>query len=219
MVNVAQAAWLYLENGCVGSQLNDNGLNESTIATYEAWNSGISKDKEMILLSSAKNKTGEKTKYTNKDFDYTVVIGSRAVGGGKGATSIGYRAIVGINESNVDPNTPHEGTAVGYRSFARGKESTALGNDVVAWGDSAIAIGSDNVPNSKKGLSKDVWKLYYDNRKDFNYTNEYAAVKEVNSDYSKYIADPTKFKTHTWARGNGAIAIGSRSPMVISQPH
>ncbi|MFY1026750.1 hypothetical protein ACE4RU_03200 [Actinobacillus seminis] len=81
MANVAQAAWLYLENGCVGSQLNDNGLNESTIATYEAWNSGISKDKEMILLSSAKNKTGEKTKYTNKDFDYTVVIGSRAVGG------------------------------------------------------------------------------------------------------------------------------------------
>lgn len=96
----------------------DNGLNESTIATYEAW-----KDKEMILLSSAKNKTGEKTKYTNKDFDYTVVIGSRAVGVAKEQPVSGYRAIVGINESNVDPNTPHEGTAVGYRSLCKRKES------------------------------------------------------------------------------------------------
>lgn len=42
--------------------------------------------------------------------------------GGKSVTSIGYKAIVGINEENVNAETEHQGTAVGYRTFARGKE-------------------------------------------------------------------------------------------------
>ncbi|WP_249962425.1 YadA-like family protein [Histophilus somni] len=202
-----------------------------------------------------------------------------------------------------------EGTAVGYRSFARGQESTSLGNDTVAWGDSSIAIGSDNIANeSAKPLSKDMFKLFYNVRDDFNYTEEYATVafdhikdakgekylndkgelkandgqvisqkgeyyirkkpenysndfgfgdgyyilktdgkfyevsedqkflnevksestiseikqlsdykryegyeQELNKLYKQYLSDPRNTKTHTWARGHNAIAIGARS--------
>ncbi|WWO73214.1 YadA-like family protein [Histophilus somni] len=201
-----------------------------------------------------------------------------------------------------------EGTAVGYRSFARGEEATALGNDVMAWGDSSISIGSDNVAGQDaKPLSKEMFRLFYNVRDDFNYTKEYAAVdfeimkddrgqpmlndkgqllaednetisrngvyfvradnktydkkgyyriqdgkfyfsapnaqylteidpntpgyeakiKEIKSlsdykryelylkkegeAYQKYLADHRNTKTHTWARGNNAIAIGARS--------
>ncbi|WP_249963221.1 YadA-like family protein [Histophilus somni] len=202
-----------------------------------------------------------------------------------------------------------EGTAVGYKSFARGQEATAIGNDVVAWGDSSIAMGSDNaaMDGESKALSEDMFALYYNARADFNDTKSYAAVKfekpgnmdngnkveqfyneegvfladdgatisgkdgrlyirkkmedgklssedfyvfangifyklngqylkevdteeekvtiktlpdwqryekykqEIKSKYEQYLKDPERFKSHTWARGNNAIAIGARS--------
>ncbi|WP_336595882.1 YadA-like family protein [Actinobacillus seminis] len=69
-----------------------------------------------------------------------------------------------------------EGTAIGYKSYARGNEATAMGNDVVAWGDSSIAIGSDNAAGDESVLSRDIFRLYYNARADFNDTSSYAAT-------------------------------------------
>ncbi|WP_249961356.1 YadA-like family protein [Histophilus somni] len=330
---------------------------------------------EAVILSDYANKTGKNASYSNKDFNQTVVIGSRAVVGGDKGTAIGFGAATGENTATSahnptvtyeeaksillrgedgsykdlreqyfefatnpkwKPTTEEkkrniinqvitmekekrkkdpkialnkEGTAVGYRSFARGEEATALGNDVVAWGDSSISIGSDNAAgHNAKPLSKEMFRLFYNVRDDFNYTKEYAAVnfeimrddngkpmlneqgqlvaennpsypifyngkyyfrknnqnndegyyvmvgedfyfsrphaqylEKIGSDtpgyaakikeikslndykryelylkkegeaYQKYLADHRNTKTHTWARGNNAIAIGARS--------
>ncbi|THA20699.1 adhesin, partial [Histophilus somni] len=215
--------WIEFEN----TRKDAVDLNEGTGIWNDRRDMSDPKDREATILSSGMNKTGANTQYRNKDFYKTVVIGSRAVGGGGGATSIGYGTIVGKNNSTVSVGESHQGTAVGYRSFAQGNESTALGNDAVAWGESAISIGSDNIGKgvtkyTKKGLAYEVWGLFRKAGKNFNYTSEYSAIDSGNlnvtpQDYQRYLStDETSaekyfYKTHNWAYGDSSIAIGSRN--------
>ncbi len=129
----------------------DNGVNNSGDTNNwgtTVWNNGVKGDKqddykntETILLADKSNKAGTETSVKNMDVSNAVIIGSRAVGGGKSVTSIGYKAIVGKNTKDVNAGDEHQGTAVGYRAFARGGGATSLGNDTVARGESSIAIG------------------------------------------------------------------------------
>lgn len=152
---------------------SDKNGDNSTGVNYQ----GAKNTLESVILANEHNKTGSKTTLKNQDFSQTVVIGSRAVGGGKSATSIGYRAIVGINEASTKADTEHQGTAVGYRTFARGTGATSVGNDTVAWGDSSIAIGSDTASSQgAKPLPKAIFELFLNNATNFNYTKEYSAV-------------------------------------------
>ncbi|QEH10548.1 hypothetical protein E4M08_01195 [Histophilus somni] len=215
--------WIEFEN----SRKEVVDLNEGTGIWNDRRDMDDPKNREATILSSGMNRTGAVTQLRNKDFYKTVVIGSRAVGGGGGATSIGYGTIVGKNNSTVSIGEPHQGTAVGYRSFAQGNESTALGNDAVAWGESAISIGSDNIGKgvtkyTKKGLAYEVWGLFRKAGKNFNYTNEYSAIDSGNldvteEDYRRYLstneagAEKYFYKTHNWAYGDSSIAIGSRN--------
>uniref|UniRef100_Q0I2J5 Autotransporter adhesin n=1 Tax=Histophilus somni (strain 129Pt) TaxID=205914 RepID=Q0I2J5_HISS1 len=202
-------------------------LNEGTGIWNDRRDMNDPKNREATILSSGMNRTGADTQLRNKDFYKTVVIGSRAVGGGGGTTSIGYGTIVGKNNSAVSIGESHQGTAVGYRSFAQGNESTALGNDAVAWGESAISIGSDNIGKgvtkyTKKGLAYEVWGLFRKAGKNFNYTSEYSAIDSGNlnvtlEDYQHYLntneisTEKYFYKTHNWAYGDSSIAIGSRN--------
>ncbi|WP_249963704.1 YadA-like family protein [Histophilus somni] len=224
------------DNAYIFDDLSNDGNNYgSTVAPYkcvdrnDCWVGSkparMQKSNESVMLSHLLNKTGANTQFTNKDFAHTVVVGSRAVGGGNDATAIGYRAIVGKNLASTNVNDSHQGTAVGYRAFSYGNESVSLGNDTVAYGESSISIGSDNVGRnlgkySKTGLSYDIWKLYRQNGSKFNYTGEYAAIDGANSNtdetaYRDYLAqmDPSKpfYKTHNWAYGDSSVAIGSRN--------
>ncbi|WP_195836293.1 YadA-like family protein [Campylobacter portucalensis] len=77
-------------------------------------------------------------------------------------------------------NHNREGVAIGYKAFAQGNEATSIGNDTVAWGNSSIAIGTDNVSGDeslRKALSRDVFRLFYNARSNFNDTGSYAATK------------------------------------------
>ncbi|WP_249960958.1 YadA-like family protein [Histophilus somni] len=215
--------WIEFEN----SRKEAVDLNERTGIWNDRRDMDDPKNREATILSSGMNRTGADTQLRNKDFYKTVVIGSRAVGGGGGATSIGYGTIVGKNNSAVSTGESHQGTAVGYRSFAQGNESTALGNDAVAWGESAISIGSDNIGKgvtkyTKKGLAYEVWGLFRKAGKNFNYTSEYSAIDSGNlnvtpQDYQHYLntneasAEKYFYKTHNWAYGDSSIAIGSRN--------
>ncbi|TDF36930.1 hypothetical protein E3U35_10275, partial [Histophilus somni] len=212
------SGWLWLNNNHGGAQ-NEADLNAGTQIGADGNDPGKLKS-ETILLSSYYNRAGKETTLTNIDFNYTVVVGSRAVGGGQYATAVGYKAVAGKNLSTVKATDSHQGTAVGYRTFARGTESTSIGNDNVAWGESSIAIGSDNaVGKYRRPLSKDAWDLFNKHQKDFNNTSEYAALdrsrasnKNEQQLYSEYLQDTRRYsKTHTWARGDAAIAIGSRT--------
>ncbi len=214
---------------------NENILNRSSKIWFGNGRNGEGGDvkNDAVILSSKHNKTGNKTTYKNKDFDKIVVVGSRAVAGGDGATVMGYQAVAGqhaatgeISDSYAKSKlydskykkykeqydqvtgTLHqvkekkrkdilekfkkevltkeqkeslnrEGTAIGYKSYARGNEATAMGNDVVAWGDSSIAIGSDNAAGDESVLSRDIFRLYYNARADFNNTSSYAATDFV----------------------------------------
>ncbi|THA21841.1 adhesin [Histophilus somni] len=368
--------WVHSADVMEGSSASPqkSTLNRKTQIMYSSERPNNIPD-EAVILSDYANKTGKNASYSNKDFNQTVVIGSRAVVGGDKGTAIGFGAATGENTATSahnptvtqeeaksillkdedgsykdlrekyfefatntkwKPTTEEkkrdiinqviimekekrkkdpkralnkEGTAVGYRSFARGEEATALGNDVVAWGDSSISIGSDNATgHDAKPLSKEMFRLFYNVRDDFNYTKEYAAVdfeiptdnagkpmlndqgqllaedgytpiyqngtyfvrkngkdykdgyyriegenfydvasenavhknyidpntpgyeekikqikalsdykryelylKKEGEAYQKYLADHRNTKTHTWARGNNAIAIGARS--------
>uniref|UniRef100_Q0I550 Uncharacterized protein n=1 Tax=Histophilus somni (strain 129Pt) TaxID=205914 RepID=Q0I550_HISS1 len=323
---------LWLDGPKDPGQFNNSELNEGTKVWFGyRTNKKHTVQNESTILTSTMNKTGANASFRNRDFDQTVAIGSRAVAGGNSSTAIGFQAITGDNVKR-DTAAQHnrEGVAIGYKSFARGKEATAMGNDVVAWGDSSIAIGADNVSEPKsnkkeedlrKPLSRDIFRLFYNARSDFNDTGSYAAVHfakagetvnvgngvqrpkevmadadgilysenftnynhpngvqlsrkdgtifirknpksadygygdgyytyqngdfyeskglyldevkdeaeiekikalsdwkryeahraEVNKAYAEYIIDPRRFKTHTWARGNNAIALGARS--------
>ncbi|THA20727.1 hypothetical protein E5361_09635, partial [Histophilus somni] len=155
------------------------GDNKPSSVWYEK--SNVNNTEEVVLLADGANKTGANTRLTNKDFKKTVVIGSRAVGGGNDATAIGYRAIVGKNLDSTNTTDSHQGTAVGYRAFSYGNESVSLGNDTVARGSNSIAIGSDNISGENaKPLPKEIFTIFLDNAANFNYTGEYAAV-----DYNK----------------------------------
>ncbi|THA45954.1 hypothetical protein E5418_09325, partial [Histophilus somni] len=155
------------------------GDNKPSSVWYER--SNVNNTNEVVLLADGANKTGANTRLTNKDFKKTVVIGSRAVGGGNDATAIGYRAIVGKNLDSTNITDSHQGTAVGYRAFSYGNESVSLGNDTVARGSNSIAIGSDNISGENaKPLPKEIFTIFLDNAANFNYTGEYAAV-----DYNK----------------------------------
>ncbi|QQF66204.1 hypothetical protein JFL60_02765 [Histophilus somni] len=125
------------------------------------------------------------------------------MGGGIGATSIGYKAIVGENTKgkNID-NANAQGTAVGYRTFARGAGATSLGNDTVAWGDSSIAIGSDGIGSAdtkQKKLPKDIFRLFLNNAQNFNYTDEYPAV-----DF-RFLLGISSDKKNEYVNGNGEL--------------
>uniref|UniRef100_Q0I1T5 Autotransporter adhesin n=2 Tax=Pasteurellaceae TaxID=712 RepID=Q0I1T5_HISS1 len=207
--------------------VNPNGITGGDNKPSSVWyNGGLSDNKnEVVLLADGESTTGAKAQYKNKDFKRTVIIGSRAVGGGNDATAIGYRAIVGKNLAETNTDDSHQGTAVGYRAFSYGNESVSLGNDTVAYGESSISIGSDNVGRnigkySRTGLSYDIWKLYRQNGSKFNYTGEYAAIDGADPDtsrskYEAYLSEtnPTKpfYRTHNWAFGDSSIAIGSRN--------
>ncbi|WP_249961243.1 YadA-like family protein [Histophilus somni] len=211
---------------------NTNILNRSSKIWFKDNTENDDVQNDAVILSSKHNKTGNKTTYKNKDFDKIVVVGSRAVAGGHGATVMGYQAVAGQHTETGqisdhyaksklhDPkyqdfktrydNPPgliklvketqqkqvlnefkkqllkeekeslnREGTAIGYKSFARGNEATAMGNDVVAWGDSSIAIGSDNAAGDESVLNRDIFRLYYNARADFNDTSSYAATDFV----------------------------------------
>ncbi|MFY1027995.1 YadA-like family protein [Actinobacillus seminis] len=218
---------------------NDGNNYGSTVAPFkcvdrnDCWfnhkNARMNKSNESVILSHLLNKTGTLTNFTNKDFEHTVVVGSRAVGGGKDTTVVGYRAIVGKNDSKTNTSDSHQGTAVGYRAFSYGNESISLGNDTVAYGESSISIGSDNIakginryqnPYADKPLSYDIWKLFKENSSKFNYTDEYAATDSGNTstdktEYEKYLkmtsGSKVNTKTHNWAYGASSIAIGSRN--------
>ncbi|WP_249960775.1 YadA-like family protein [Histophilus somni] len=152
-----------------------SGDNKPSSVWYEK--SNVNNKNEVVLLADSENKTGANTSLKNKDFKKTVVIGSRAVGGGNDATAIGYRAIVGKNLTTTNITDSHQGTAVGYRAFSYGNESVSLGNDTVARGSNSIAIGSDNISGENaKPLPKEIFNIFLNNATNFNYTGEYAAV-------------------------------------------
>ncbi|WP_075321877.1 ESPR-type extended signal peptide-containing protein [Histophilus somni] len=145
--SVAYGADVWIDNN---TSREHGKSNYNTSIWYDGANKNIKeKHQELILLADKSNKAGAESSIENQDAKYAVIIGSRAVGGGIGATSIGYKAIVGENtkDKNID-NANAQGTAVGYRTFARGAGATSLGNDTVAWGDSSIAIGSDGIGNA-----------------------------------------------------------------------
>ncbi|QQF84116.1 ESPR-type extended signal peptide-containing protein [Histophilus somni] len=224
--NFAYAADVWLENK---KDLSQNGqLNEGTGVWFDGSNMENPIKTESTILSSGENSTGEfaqKAGFKNKSFNRTVVIGSRAVGGGDATTVIGYRAIAGANLSERH-KLSSQGTSIGYRTFARGEGATAMGNDSTAWGDNAIAIGSDNAKatstsqidsRAERPLSRDVWNLVHSKRSDFLYTDEYATTYQKLDTYDKYLGvkdDSEAYKlkrSHTWARGHNSIAIGARS--------
>ncbi|ACA32034.1 hypothetical protein BTV20_09625 [Histophilus somni] len=224
--NFAYAANVWLENK---KDLSQNGqLNEGTGVWFDGSNMENPSKTESTILSSGENSTGEfaqKAGFKNKSFNRTVVIGSRAVGGGDATTVIGYRAIAGANLSERH-KLSSQGTSIGYRTFARGEGATAMGNDSTAWGDNAIAIGSDNAKatstsqidsRAERPLSRDVWNLVHSKRSDFLYTDEYATTYQKLDTYDKYLGvkdDSEAYKlkrSHTWARGHNSIAIGARS--------
>ncbi|THA44659.1 hypothetical protein E5429_05040 [Histophilus somni] len=224
--NFAYAADVWLENK---KDLSQNGqLNEGTGVWFDGSNMENPSKTESTILSSGENSTGEfaqKAGFKNKSFNRTVVIGSRAVGGGDATTVIGYRAIAGANLSERH-KLSSQGTSIGYRTFARGEGATAMGNDSTAWGDNAIAIGSDNAKatstsqidsRAERPLSRDVWNLVHSKRSDFLYTDEYATTYQKLDTYDKYLGvkdDSEAYKlkrSHTWARGHNSIAIGARS--------
>ncbi|THA21261.1 hypothetical protein E5361_07005 [Histophilus somni] len=224
--NFAYAADVWLENK---KDLSQNGqLNEGTGVWFDGSNMTNPSKTESTILSSGENSTGEfaqKAGFKNKSFNRTVVIGSRAVGGGDATTVIGYRAIAGANLSERH-KLSSQGTSIGYRTFARGEGATAMGNDSTAWGDNAIAIGSDNAKatstsqidsRAERPLSRDVWNLVHSKRSDFLYTDEYATTYQKLDTYDKYLGvkdDSEAYKlkrSHTWARGHNSIAIGARS--------
>ncbi|WP_249962484.1 YadA-like family protein [Histophilus somni] len=231
--SIGYSEWIWIENNKTdkGMAQGEGGLNEGSTIAYNSgsYNSDERFKNETLILSSHINKTGANTSYTNKDFARTVVLGSRTVGGGNETTAIGYKAIVGKNEGGDNiKNESHQGTAVGFRTFAYGEEAVSLGNDTVAYGKSSISIGSDNVGSSKytkKALSYDIWELFHDNGAKFNNTAEYSATsqysnllnKPKNELYTNYLGinDSNKksyaYKTHNWAYGDSSIAIGSRN--------
>ncbi|TDF37845.1 hypothetical protein E1290_07530 [Histophilus somni] len=203
---VVYGASIWINNDTDNKWNGGRGIysNYNTSIWYDGANKNIKdQHQELILLADKSNKAGAESDIKNEQAKYAVIIGSRAVGGGIGATSIGYKAIVGENTKgkNID-NANAQGTAVGYRTFARGAGATSLGNDTVAWGDSSIAIGSDGIGSAdtkQKKLPKDIFRLFLNNAQNFNYTDEYPAV-----DF-RFLLGISSDKKNEYVNGNGEL--------------
>ncbi|VWL85892.1 OmpA family protein [Oceanivirga miroungae] len=108
-----------------------------------------------------------------------------------------------------------QGVAVGSNSTAW-NQATAIGNDVYAIGNSSIAIGNDDIKTKyTDNLNKNtVYKLFADDPNNLNGTY-LGGVKNKNEFKSLYVENPNRPDvlnySPTYARGQGAIAIGSRT--------
>lgn len=143
----------------------------------------------------------------------SVVIGREANANSGRSVAIGYQAKARTEDGS--------GTAIGAAAKASGRQSvvvgnnsganaqaTALGSDVFATGGSSIAIGNDDIVNSayQDKLPENTIRTIYKPIIDGGY---YTAT-----DFERtYINDGTDKRIYspTFAKGLGAIAIGSRT--------
>ncbi len=137
--------------------------------------------------------SGPKAK-ENKAAKESVVIGTESYTQESGVTTIGNNAgAVGS-----------QAVAVGQNSIA-GKQSVAVGADTYAKGNSSIAIGNDDIEDVYRdslpeSTIRDIYKDLYEGDNPF--------ITKANFD-KKYVE--RNIYSPTYSRGNGAIAIGSRT--------
>lgn len=134
--------------------------------------------------------------------DRTTAIGYDTQAKGSGSTAIGASA-----------KTYGEGqaTAIGVNTYANG-QSVAVGNDVYATGRSAIAIGNDDIKSdySDKLPEKTIELIFKDKTKNTAMENAMSWDK-FKEKYSETFQADNRVYSPTYAKGNGAISIGSRS--------
>ncbi|WP_249961803.1 YadA-like family protein [Histophilus somni] len=204
--NVAYGAWLAINdnNGTVGPEKSgaSNGENNSVsnvvLSKWDAIKEGSNDNTKNSVVIGA----GNEIKGLG---DGVVVIGVGAKGLQVGTTAVGRnaRAMEG------------QATAFGNNTYANG-QSTAIGNDVYAVGKSAIAMGNDDIATVYKDKlpQKTIEKIFRD-------TNKSTALgggmqwEGVDQFTQKYLSasggQDNRIYSPTYAKGDGAIAIGSRS--------
>ncbi|WWO73213.1 ESPR domain-containing protein [Histophilus somni] len=101
--------WVHSADVMEGSSASPqkSTLNRKTQIMYGSWNKPYRQSDipdEAVILSDYANKTGKNASYSNKDFNQTVVIGSRAVVGGDKGTAIGFGAATGENTATSTSN-------------------------------------------------------------------------------------------------------------------
>lgn len=86
-------------------------------------------------------------------------------------------------------------------------------------GYASIALGGDDIGNNYKNnkfaleykyarpLSEDIWNLYKDNKSSFHNKDSYATTRK--NTYTEYLNDEGRSYSQNWAKGRGAISIGS----------
>ncbi|WP_249962043.1 YadA-like family protein [Histophilus somni] len=189
--------------------------------TASGWTYGV--EKGVVIGYAAKARANE-----------SVAIGAEAEAGNdenaKGSTAVGFKANAekgkataigmsskakGTGSTSVGHNATAEqdqATVLGENTFARG-QSVAIGSDVYASGGSSIAIGNDDIADT------------YDNIEGFNDQLPDNTVEKIFKDtgdtamnggmqWSSFIGKYTGAKrkySPTFAKGRGAIAIGSRA--------
>uniref|UniRef100_Q0I4Z9 Autotransporter adhesin n=1 Tax=Histophilus somni (strain 129Pt) TaxID=205914 RepID=Q0I4Z9_HISS1 len=172
-----------------------------------------------VHLYGWKYKHGNDGRY--KNFTGTVLIGAAASIGASNATAIGYQANAkGDSTISIGKEAQSLGTqsvALGNRANAKGEQSLALGADSNATGYASIALGGDDLGDNAstykyaRPLSQEVWNLYRSNLSDFHNTENYATTKNANPTYAQYLQDSSNTYSQNWAKGKGAISIGSRT--------
>ncbi len=156
-----------------------------------------------------------------KNFTGTVLIGAGASIGASGSTVIGYKANA-QSDSTVSigkeaQSSGSQSVALGNKANAKGEQSLALGADSNATGYASIALGGDDLGSDAstykyaRPLSKEVWQLYRSNLRDFHNQESYATTKNTNTTYEQYLSDSGNTYSQNWAKGRGAISIGSRT--------
>ncbi|THA20701.1 hypothetical protein E5361_09795, partial [Histophilus somni] len=204
--NVAYGAWLAINNnnGTVGPERSNasNGENNSVsnvvLSKWEAIKEGSNDNTKNSVVIGA----GNEIKGLG---DGVVVIGVGAKGLQVGTTAVGRnaRAMQG------------QATAFGNNTYANG-QSTAIGNDVYAVGKSAIAMGNDDIATVYKDKlpQKTIEAIFKDTN---NSTALGGGMKWEGADQfkQKYLSassgQDNRIYSPTYAKGDGAIAIGSRS--------
>ncbi|WP_406812310.1 YadA-like family protein [Histophilus somni] len=204
--NVAYGAWLAISdsNGTVGPERSNasNGENNSVsnvvLSKWEAIKEGSNDNTKNSVVIGA----GNEIKGLG---DGVVVIGVGAKGLQVGTTAVGRnaRAMQG------------QATAFGNNTYANG-QSTAIGNDVYAVGKSAIAMGNDDIATVYKDKlpQKTIEAIFKDTN---NSTALGGGMKWEGADQfkQKYLSassgQDNRIYSPTYAKGDGAIAIGSRS--------
>ncbi|WP_249960688.1 YadA-like family protein [Histophilus somni] len=204
--NVAYGAWLAINNnnGTVGPERSNasNGENNSVsnvvLSKWDAIKEGSNDNTKNSVVIGA----GNEIKGLG---DGVVVIGVGAKGLQVGTTAVGRnaRAMQG------------QATAFGNNTYANG-QSTAIGNDVYAVGKSAIAMGNDDIATvyQDKLPQTTIEKIFQDTNKS---TALGGGMKWEGADQfkQKYLSassgQDNRIYSPTYAKGDGAIAIGSRS--------